>query len=127
MNADQLLAIYASRIQEPPLRGLGRGTTTTAQLTEYGRRLFGTDFFRGVYPAGQGPAETDGRYFFLVNTDDGPPGEHWMAVAMQPGKAPLLFDSFGQAQGAAFDPGSTISSEMDLPQLLALARRRLGM
>ena len=39
MNADQLLAIYASRIQEPPPRGLGRGTTTTAQLTEYGRRL----------------------------------------------------------------------------------------
>ena len=32
-----------------------------------------------------------------------------------------------QAQGAAFDPGSTISSDMDVPQLLALARRRLGM
>ncbi len=32
-----------------------------------------------------------------------------------------------QAQGAAFDPGSTISSEMDLPQLQALARRRHGM
>ena len=46
MNADQLLAIYASRIQEPPPRGLGRGTTTTSQLTEYGRRLFGTDFCR---------------------------------------------------------------------------------
>ena len=61
MNADQLLAIYASRIQEPPPRGLGRGTTTTAQLTEYGRRLFGTDSFRGVYPAGQTkvPKESD--------------------------------------------------------------------
>ncbi len=104
MNADQLLAIYASRIQEPPPRGLGRGTTTTAQLTEYGRRLFGTDFFRGVYPAGQGPVETDGRYFFLVNTDDGPPGEHWMAVAMQPGKAPLLFDSFGRKPSASWQP-----------------------
>ena len=104
MNADQLLAIYATRIQEPPPRGLGRGTTTTAQLTEYGRRLFGTDFFRGVYPAGQGPAETDGRYFFLVNTDDGPPGEHWMAVAMQPGKAPLLFDSFGRKPSASWQP-----------------------
>ena len=104
MNADQLLAIYASRIQESPPRGLGRGTTTTAQLTEYGRRLFGTDFFRGVYPAGQGPAETDGRYFFLVNTDDGPPGEHWMAVAMQPGKAPLLFDSFGRKPSASWQP-----------------------
>ena len=111
MNADQLLAIYASRIQEPPPRGLGRGTTTTAQLTEYGRRLFGTDFFRGVYPAGQGPAETDGRYFFLVNTDDGPPGEHWMAVAMQPGKAPLLFDSFGRKPSASWQPHRTPSSK----------------
>ena len=55
MNADQLLGIYASRIQEPPPRGLGRETTTTSQLTEYGQRLFGTDFFRGVFPAGQGP------------------------------------------------------------------------
>ena len=47
MNADQLLAIYASRIQEPPPRGLGRETTTTSQLTEYGQRLFGSGFFRG--------------------------------------------------------------------------------
>ena len=61
MNADQLLAIYASRIQEPPPRGLGRETTTTSQLTEYGQRLFGTtDFFRGVYPADQGPKQTTG-------------------------------------------------------------------
>ena len=104
MNADQLLAIYASRIQEPPPRGLGRETTTTSQLTEYGQRLFGTDFFRGVFPAGQGPKEKTGRFFFLTNTTDGPPGEHWMAVAVQPGKPPLLFDSFGRKPSASWQP-----------------------
>jgi len=104
MNADQLLAIYASRIQEPAPRGLGRETTTTAQLTDYGQRVFGSDFFRGVYPAGQGPREKAGRFFFLTNTTDTAPGEHWMAVAVQPGKPLLLFDSFGRKPSATWQP-----------------------
>eukprot|EP01045_Picozoa_sp_COSAG04_P009149 COSAG04_NODE_524_length_13127_cov_18.191511_5_plen_171_part_00 len=40
----------------------------------------------------------------LGNTTDGPPGEHWMAVAMQPGKQPLLFDSFGRKPSASWQP-----------------------
>ena len=104
MNADKLLAIYASRIQQPSPRGLGRDTTTTSQLESYGQRVFGSDFFRGVYPAGWGPKQKTGRFFFLTNTTDTAPGEHWMAVAVQPGKPLLLFDSFGRKPTASWQP-----------------------
>ena len=100
MNADQLLAGYASRIEHK----LGRGTTTTSQLRRYGDALFPRGFFRGVYPAGQGPEKVARRYFFVVNTSTGQPGEHWLAVAVQPGKPSLLFDSFGRTPSASWQP-----------------------
>ena len=100
MNADQLLAAYASRIQQT----LGSDTTSTSELEAYGKRHFPADFFRGVYPAGQRPADNAGRFFFVINTTSSAPGEHWMAVAVQPDRRDMLFDSFGRRPSATWQP-----------------------
>ena len=80
--------------------------TDTTQLNEFGRALFKPGFFLGAMPLDATPPKAQGRAFYIKNTDPATePGEHWVGVALEPGRKPLLFDSFGRRPTGRFMDG----------------------
>lgn len=76
---------------------MGKKTTTTAQLNEAGRVLFGRKY-RGAWPADRIPKLRHGQVA-IANLDDSKgPGTHWVALA-QNKKKTIIYDSFGRKGG----------------------------
>ena len=76
---------------------VGYNSTTTSDLNRLGHALFKPGFFLGVYPAGSTIPKPGGRAFYIQNTEPiSKSGSHWLAVALEPGHPPLLFDSYGR-------------------------------
>lgn len=99
-HADALLGFYVRQV----IAAMGDGSTTTDELADAGRAMFGPSFFRGVYTRGEQPEHTRGRYCYIVNTRPAPEPGHWMLVAVAPGRRPVLFDSFARRPGARWQP-----------------------
>ena len=87
MNADQLLA---STRRGSASRRRADWVVRRRRRVSHGVRVAPVWHPRRRLLAGQGP-KNDGPLPFSTNTTDGPPGEHWMAVAVQLAP-PLLFD-----------------------------------
>jgi hypothetical protein len=74
-------------------------------LKDYGERYFTRHQFLGVFPADAEPPRTGTRSFYIQNTHpSSKPGEHWIAVGREPGRADLVFDSFGRVPGPGWMP-----------------------
>ena len=82
-------------------------TTSTSELQTYDNLYFRKGLFLGVFPADGAPLRPPHRAFYLQNTlrsDSEDRDGHWVAVALEPGEKPLLFDSFGRTPSTTFMP-----------------------
>ena len=124
MDASHLLQAYAAHVAHR----LGKDTTTTTtELLDYGRRNFTPLSFLGVFPADITPERTRHRCFYIQNTaasDDPSGGEHWCAIAREPGRKDLLFDSFAWRPSPTFMPHlqHARSTDPDVDQALESTR-----
>ena len=103
-SADILLQVYARQVSNRMKKDT---TTSTSELQAYGDLYFPKHFFLGVYPADMTPERPAHRAFYVQNTlrsDSTERNGHWVAVALEPGQKPLLFDSFGRKPSATFMP-----------------------
>ena len=92
MKAEKLWREYLGALRE----GMGDAETSQEQLNKMTKALMGK-FFQGCYARGKEPAiDRKHRHAVIVNTDDGPPGEHWIAIYREPGHQDLVYDSFGR-------------------------------
>ena len=92
MKAEKLWSKYLAALREY----MGDEETSQEQLNKMGKALMGK-FFQGCYARGQEPPfGPKRRHAIIVNTDTGPPGEHWIAIYREPGHKDLVYDSFGR-------------------------------
>jgi hypothetical protein len=91
MNAEKLWKAYHTSL----CRDMGSSETTSDELHTMGKACMG-DFFQGVYARGKQPKTSAKRCFLIVNTDKGPPGEHWVGIYREPGHKDMVYDSFGR-------------------------------
>ena len=103
-SADIILQIYARQVAT---RMRSNTTTSTSELQAYGNLYFPKQRFLGVFPADITPKRPPHGAFYIQNTlrsDSEDRSGHWVAVAVEPGRKPLLFDSFGRKPSATFMP-----------------------
>ena len=103
-SADIILQIYARQVAA---RMRSNTTTSTSELQAYGNLYFPKQRFLGVFPADITPKRPPHGAFYIQNTlrsDSKDRSGHWVAVALEPGRKPLLFDSFGRKPSATFMP-----------------------
>ena len=102
MDADTLLASHAAAVSAQ----IGHSKrTSTSELRDYGMRNFTPLQFLGVFPANREPPRTRHRSFYIMTTEpSAEAGEHWIAVGREPGRADLVFDSFGRSPGPGWMP-----------------------
>jgi hypothetical protein len=91
MNPETLYNHYSNAI----IGAVGKDATTAQQLNTLGDALM-PGFYRGAHPRGQEPVDDNTKHVYVVNGMTGPPGDHWHAVLREPGKKPLIYDSFGR-------------------------------
>ena len=103
-SADIILQIYARQVAA---RMRSNTTTSTSELQAYGNLYFPKQRFLGVFAADITPKRPPHGAFYIQNTlrsDSEDRSGHWVAVAVEPGRKPLLFDSFGRKPSATFMP-----------------------
>ena len=92
MSAESLFKDYLKALRQE----MGSEETSDEQLNKIGKSLMGS-FFQGVYARGKEPkVDRKRRHVVIMNTDTGPPGEHWVAIYREPGHEDLVYDSFGR-------------------------------
>ncbi len=74
---------------------LGDGETSSHQLNELGRKLFGKQFV-GSFGADRIPTLLAGQYCIINLDDHDEPGSHWVAIIKHKKKEILIYDSFGR-------------------------------
>ena len=57
--------------------------------------MYPAGFFRGVHAAGQQPKQDGGTHYCILNTMEGPPGQHWIGLYREGGRE-IMYDSFGR-------------------------------
>ena len=103
-SADIILQIYARQVAA---RMRSNTTTSTSELQAYGNLYFPKQRFLGVFAADITPKRPPHSAFYIQNTlrsDSKDRSGHWVVVALEPGRKPLLFDSFGRKPSATFMP-----------------------
>ena len=92
MKAEELWREYLAALR----KGMGDSETSQKELNKMGKALMGK-FFQGCYARGKEPAvDRKHRHVVIMNTQSGPPGEHWVAIYREPGHEDLVYDSFGR-------------------------------
>ena len=100
-RTDQLLFVVRDIITSE----VGSGALRTSELRLLGQSLFPQSMFLGVFPARAQIPAAHGRAIYLQNTEPLPlGGRHWLAVGLEPGFPPLLFDSYGRVPSRTWMP-----------------------
>jgi hypothetical protein len=97
MNEEKAELIYDSVLKLIEDTQLGNTTTTSSQLEDFGKKMFGGKF-AGVYPADMIPELTKKTPYAIANLDEsGMPGSHWVALCRSPNREKMyMYDSFAR-------------------------------
>ena len=81
---------------------MGSSTTSTRDLEQVGQKLFEPSFFGGVHAGNSKERHGHGTKFWIENTMDRPPGQHWVGCYRENGNT-IIFDSFGREPASTND------------------------